>query len=177
MTRPCTFPREPGVYALLIRAAGAGHVAVGKWGTLGLRPGDWFVYIGSAMRGLSSRLERHVATTGKRMHWHVDYLLSMATVQAVLFAVTTSTLECAVSSQLSAFPQVMNPVPGFGNSDCTRCPSHLYRVAPGASPVDAIACISRAFAREGHVATTIDMLEGSNQNGQPDQKRFNPTGS
>lgn len=64
--------RDAGVYMLLIRVRQAGRImrAHNAWTIV---PG-WYVYVGSAQRGLRARLARH-ARRKKRPHWHIDSLL------------------------------------------------------------------------------------------------------
>ena len=67
---------DSGYYFLLI------HLKRGRTIRVGRRddeffPGGYYIYTGSAKRGLRSRVERH-KRDDKRLHWHVDYLLAEA---------------------------------------------------------------------------------------------------
>ncbi len=54
----------------------------------------WYVYIGSALNGISGRLQRHLRRR-KRARWHIDYLLAHGELEAVVAAETHDRLECA----------------------------------------------------------------------------------
>jgi len=47
-----------------------------KVGALGEKCFDegYYAYIGSALSGLKGRINHHLKT-GKKLHWHIDYLL------------------------------------------------------------------------------------------------------
>lgn len=53
-------PAVPGTYVLVLRSAVARTVAIGRLGTLPLRP-DWYLYVGSAFGpgGLLARVQHH----------------------------------------------------------------------------------------------------------------------
>jgi len=93
---------------------------VGALGPLAF-PQGFYAYCGSAMGGLRARINRHVRR-GKKVRWHVDYLLEKGRVKKVLFAVTNERLECRLADGLG---NAFNNYPGFGSSDC-HCPSHLF---------------------------------------------------
>jgi len=59
-------------YQLYIRLLRGMSVRVGALGPVSLAPG-WYVYTGSARRGLVARVRRHLAR-GKRRRWHVDWI-------------------------------------------------------------------------------------------------------
>lgn len=83
-------------------------------------PAGWYVYTGSARRGMAARLHRHLAT-GKTLRWHVDYLLASesASVQRIHL---TKKGECESNQSLSGSITAK----GFGAGDCrTGCGSHL----------------------------------------------------
>jgi Uri superfamily endonuclease len=113
-----------GTYALLIRLERDAPITVGRLGTFPLLRG-WYVYAGSALGpgGLRARLGRH-RRVEKRLHWHVDYLLSRARLVASWEAVHSERLECSWHAALLALPRAVLPVVGFGASDCA-CAAHL----------------------------------------------------
>ncbi|RMF75257.1 MAG: GIY-YIG nuclease family protein [Acidobacteria bacterium] len=101
------------------------RVRIGALGVHTFEPG-WYVYTGSARRGLEARLARHLAPAhARRRHWHIDHLLAARGVRVV--AVRRSRLpECRLRRTLGGDPAV----PGFGASDCRAgCPSHLERLS------------------------------------------------
>jgi Uri superfamily endonuclease len=103
----------------------------------------WYMYAGSALGpgGLRARLARH-RRSAKRLHWHVDYLLSRALLVASWEVVWPERLECAWHAAALGLPGAALPVVGFGASDCA-CAAHLTFLP--SRPADAT--IRRALAR------------------------------
>ena len=87
----------------------------------GFFPVGYYAYVGSAMKGIRSRLVRHHQANKKR-HWHIDYLLTGHEVKGAVIQDGKERLECAAAERLA--DEFMS-VPGFGCSDC-RCRSHLF---------------------------------------------------
>lgn len=115
-------PRH-GVYVLLVKVAGApsGKRKVLRWD---LRPG-YYAYVGRARRGLPARLARHLRREkeGKRLFWHVDHLLEMASLEEI-WVYPLEAGECALASALEEMGGDRSALGGFGSSDC-RCSGHL----------------------------------------------------
>lgn len=84
----------------------------------------WYVYCGSAMARLSSRMARHLRKAGKKMHWHLDWLAAVAGETRAYAVAGRENRECLMAARLGDAGGIL--VPGFGNSDC-RCRGHLYR--------------------------------------------------
>jgi sugar fermentation stimulation protein A len=116
----------PGTYILVIEIDHAVHLEIGRLGTYDLCEG-YYLYVGSALSGLSSRVARHLRRE-KRLHWHIDYLLQVARVTEVWSRVGQERLECAWAEALGRSGQVEQVVRGFGSSDC-ECWSHLFYCA------------------------------------------------
>jgi Uri superfamily endonuclease len=114
-----------GSYILLISLAEGGTIKAGSLPP-SYFPAGSYAYVGSAMGGFKSRLERHLRAE-KRRHWHIDYLLERASISGIILCQTEARVECAIARALSG---QFEGVPGFGSSDC-RCPSHLFRSADG----------------------------------------------
>ena len=112
----------PGVYHLLIHLAWNTNILVGKLGDFHFAVG-YYVYTGSALRGLESRISRH-RRREKRLHWHIDYLLQHGRIIDVVTHETTERLECLFNEKILSLPGCRVPVKGFGSSDCD-CISHL----------------------------------------------------
>lgn len=121
-----------------------------------LWPG-YYVYCGSARGsgGLRPRLGRHLAAT-KPLRWHVDHLTcavhapppspcacASGVVPGLWALPLVGAAECALVAALLAAGgeggaggadtggwRVTVPVPGFGASDCRRCPAHLLALHP-----------------------------------------------
>jgi len=100
------------------------RLRIGRLGIHSLPPG-YYVYVGSALGGLSSRLRRHLRSE-KRLHWHIDYLLQQAAVSQIWYALGPDRLECKWNAILRNLPGATASIPKFGASDC-RCSSHLTR--------------------------------------------------
>ena len=68
-----------GLYQLRISLSDKETVDVGRLGRFSFKKGK-YIYTGSAKRGLNARIDRH-KRNGKKLHWHIDYLLDRATVE------------------------------------------------------------------------------------------------
>ena len=117
-----------GTYVLVLRLEGSEEITIGKLGTFTF-PSGYYLYVGSALGpgGLEARLARH-RRRGKKLRWHIDYLLERARLVEVWGVASTDRLECLWAQAARQLPGAEIPVPGFGSSDC-RCPSHLIYLA------------------------------------------------
>jgi len=117
-----------GIYTLIIRCSRPARIKVGRHLTLRLRRG-WYLYSGSALgRGSTSlewRISRHL-TQEKKHFWHIDRILSSDStrVVSVIFAKTTSKMECKLNAALLKDPGIRVPGRWVGSTDC-RCESHF----------------------------------------------------
>ena len=109
-----------GIYLLLIRLYRLRCIHVGGLGYRFFHRGS-YGYVGSARRGMTSRLERHLNDV-KRLHWHIDYLLRCAEIELIIYGQCCSDKECVFADELS---RIFQYIPGFGSTDC-RCSSHLF---------------------------------------------------
>jgi Uri superfamily endonuclease len=118
-------PSDKGTYAILIHIPRSKYITIGKLGRFYFHYGA-YVYVGSAFGsgGLRSRLNRHISGSVKR-HWHIDYLLKYGEVRAYYYLIDTQQYECKWVQSLLEISNPIFPIPGFGSSDCTRCPAHL----------------------------------------------------
>ena len=125
-------PADKGAYLLLIELAAPLEVPLPGRPAATLPPGR-YVYAGSAYGpgGLRARIGRHLRRDKPR-RWHVDRLTAAGVVVAVVAAPGGS--ECALLERVLAAEGSALPLPGFGSSDCRRCPAHLARIAPGFDP-------------------------------------------
>ena len=112
---------DGGAYCAILHLEDSGALSIGGLGNLSFAPG-YYLYVGSAMRGLDARMARH-RRKRKRMHWHVDYLRDAATVINILPIRSSKRLECDIARDLHKIGSRF--VPGFGCSDCA-CDSHLF---------------------------------------------------
>lgn len=116
-----------GTYILALRLWAPCERPVGRLGPVALAAG-WYLYVGSAMGpgGLYARLARHRRQqwSGKRLHWHIDYVRECAQWAGAWVRPSGECLECEWASALRALPTARVVAPGLGASDC-GCPSHL----------------------------------------------------
>lgn len=119
--------QDAGLYLLVVEVP---HEVTLELGGLGHRtfPPGFYVYTGSARRGLNRRIARHLRLR-KRFHWHVDFLRAHS-LRVQAFPIRASSGECALAADVARIGREL--VAGFGSSDC-RCPGHLVRFAE--SPV------------------------------------------
>jgi Uri superfamily endonuclease len=109
-----------GIYVLLIEIGKSSDIQVGKRRNYHFEEG-YYAYVGSALGSLEKRVARHLGTR-KKIYWHIDYLLNMATVREVIYAETDQKKECIIAQALS---EKLASKSGFGCSDCS-CSSHLF---------------------------------------------------
>lgn len=125
-----------GCYTLVIALRKGKRIRIGKLGKAYF-PGGIYLYTGSAMNGLRTRLSHHVKKRNKRSRWHIDYLLkSPETHIRQLFVYPGRTRqECRISQRILQFPGASVILKDFGASDCVSgCPSHLAHVRKKISP-------------------------------------------
>ncbi|MCF7927575.1 MAG: DNA/RNA nuclease SfsA [Spirochaetales bacterium] len=111
---------DGGAYLLLVRIETRKVIRIGSLGPLEF-PRGWYVYAGSARRGLTARVARHKRQR-KRMHWHIDYLLQEGSLVKSFPIRSRFDLECSLASHVRAAAD--GEVTNFGSSDCS-CSSHL----------------------------------------------------
>ena len=109
-----------GSYVLLMHFPEEQTIAVGSLSPFRF-PRGHYAYVGSALGGFRSRLNRHLRNE-KKLHWHIDYLLNYASLDAIITCETEERTECAIARTLA---RQFSSVPRFGASDC-RCRSHLF---------------------------------------------------
>jgi sugar fermentation stimulation protein A len=112
---------DRGSYILILELPEEARLEVGKLGEISFRKG-YYLYIGSARKNLSRRIQRH-RRMRKKPFWHVDFLRASAKFHHALPIRTQDVLECEIAQAIKGISQW--EVPRFGSSDCS-CPSHLY---------------------------------------------------
>jgi len=112
-----------GTYCLIIYLRKDSDIKIGSLGNINFKKG-YYVYVGSALNSLESRLKRHLSND-KKIFWHVDYLLNdrSADLVDIVYAVDDDKWECSLASQIS---DNGSEISKFGCSDC-NCSSHLFR--------------------------------------------------
>jgi sugar fermentation stimulation protein A len=113
--------RDGGSYLLVLEVKSDLHVTVGGLGEI-FFPKGYYLYVGSAKRGLASRLARHLRRR-KTFFWHIDYLRDQADKCTAIPIRASRPLEHDIAAALKGISDWS--VPGFGASDC-RCPMHLF---------------------------------------------------
>jgi len=111
---------DKGSYVLVLELPEEQLIPAGSLGIIDFRSG-YYGYVGSALNGLESRLNRHLRKN-KKLRWHIDYLLQKVSISAIITCRVDRKIECDIARALS---NRFHSVPGFGSSDC-RCRSHLY---------------------------------------------------
>lgn len=109
-----------GTYTLLLENIAPVEIQIGELGKIEFEKGG-YAYVGSALNGLESRIERHLSDE-KKLHWHIDYLLKRAQIKEVLYAEGEQKKECDIAENLA---NSFTSIEGFGSSDCD-CESHLF---------------------------------------------------
>ncbi len=114
--------KRAGIYHLVLNLPRDRRLRAGK---LGLKsyPSGYYVYTGSARRGLAMRILRHLRKE-KTRHWHIDWLTQVARVEEIWVDLRPKSAECESHRRVLALRGAMTPIKGFGSSDC-GCPSHL----------------------------------------------------
>ena len=112
-----------GSYVLVSYLSEGAELTVGKLGTFPF-PVGYYLYFGSALNSLEGRLSRHLSGD-KKLHWHIDYLTGAARMVQVWWALGRERRECSWARLALGQTATTIPVPGFGSSDCRRCPAHL----------------------------------------------------
>jgi Uri superfamily endonuclease len=120
-------PEDKGTYILIARVLQMKQVGVGSLGEFDIIPG-FYAYVGSAFGsgGLCARLGHHLESTAEP-HWHIDYLLQVATLIEIWITTSDRKLEKDWAELLEDAPGFRVPIPRFGSSDYHRSrASHLF---------------------------------------------------
>lgn len=113
--------KDTGSYLLVLRLEKDRLMKIGRLGKILFQKG-YYIYVGSAMRNLRARIERHRGKR-KKMYWHVDWLTLVADGFLSIPIRSSQRQECEIAQALSS---IMTSGPsGFGSSDC-QCPTHLF---------------------------------------------------
>lgn len=112
---------DRGAYLVVLRLDRPTTIATGALGDVAYRRG-YYLYIGSAQRNLTARLNRHRRPGRRRKHWHIDYLRETCTVVDSYPIREPWRREIQIVRRLR--PLADGAIPGFGSSDSPE-PSHL----------------------------------------------------
>ena len=115
---------RPGTYALILQSQTRLNTRIGRLGRLAIEPG-YYAYVGSAFGpgGVLARVQRHCREGGKK-HWHIDYLREFTRPVCAWYQYGHRDTEHRWAQSISAMRGI-NPVKGFGCSDCS-CYAHLF---------------------------------------------------
>jgi sugar fermentation stimulation protein A len=113
---------DPGLYNLILFLKKSKAIRIGDLGEF-FFPKGFYVYTGSAMRGLRRRVARH-QKRHKPKRWHIDYLRAHCSLVEVKTYLTHRRLECQLNSRIFSLKGAQVLVPKLGSSDC-RCKTHL----------------------------------------------------
>ncbi len=112
---------DSGSYMLILHLKKDQRIRIGQLGEVPFNKG-YYLYVGSAMKNLNKRIERH-RRRRKKLFWHIDYLREHAEFCAALPVRTGTPLECEIAEKMNDISDW--PIPGFGASDC-KCSAHLF---------------------------------------------------
>ena len=104
-------------YFIILRLKDDQDIEVGKLGRINFKKG-YYIYVGSAKRGFSKRIRRHLRKN-KKLWWHIDYL----SVKADVIDVFKSEADEHKLAELAS--KLYEGIKGFGSSDC-KCYTHLF---------------------------------------------------
>ena len=113
-----------GIYVLALQLTENQTLTIGKLGLYSFKPG-YYQYIGSAGKGIRSRVHRHLERRNVR-HWHLDYLLPIVTIVALRVFYEPQFSECECAEFIAVTESGIRYPARFGASDC-RCPGHLIQ--------------------------------------------------
>lgn len=113
--------KDRGSYFLYGKLPRDKSLNIGSLGRLRFRKG-YYLYIGSAMNSLKSRIQRHMKKN-KLLRWHIDYLVPVLENLKPIPIRSSESLECLLSMELRRLNY--EGIPQFGSSDC-NCQSHLF---------------------------------------------------
>ena len=117
------FESVKGVYLVFFEMTESEEIQVGALGEMRFEPG-LYVYVGSAMNSLESRVQRHVSGSKDNTYWHIDYFSAVADPIGFAAFAVSSGWECILSETAN---EQCTGIDGFGASDCA-CNAHLYRI-------------------------------------------------
>lgn len=167
-------PVLKGNYALIIRLERDTPLTIGRLGSFAF-PAGLYLYAGSGLNGLESRVRRHLRRDNdKKRHWHIDSLTAVAPVCQVWWAADEMRRECEWAELVQEWGGRI-VAPGFGASDCRRCPAHLLYL--GMDGLDGIAGMDPAALTQLRAAL-LDGLPPETPRGifQPDAAGDNESG-
>lgn len=115
--------KDAGSYLLILKNNNHKKIKIGKLGEIFFQKG-FYIYVGSAMKNLQARLERHKRKR-KSLFWHIDYFREEIDLVQLIPIRSSVRHECELAKRIESISD--GYVEGFGVSDC-NCISHLFYV-------------------------------------------------
>lgn len=115
-----------GVYILELKAIKDFTISNKKFNNKIFLKG-YHYYCGTAQKNLRQRISRHLKKI-KTKHWHIDLLTTNKniSVERVFIIENLSKInECILVENLLKTLKMKHTITNFGNSDCSKCKSHL----------------------------------------------------
>ena len=112
---------DAGTYILILHLTQEKTLRIGRLGEFLFHSG-YYIYVGSALRNLSARVQRHQRSE-KKFHWHIDYLRAEAELIDVFVIREPVRHECSLSADIAHIAD--GGIARFGSSDC-HCSTHLH---------------------------------------------------
>jgi Uri superfamily endonuclease len=120
-------PEDKGKYILIAQVLQLQRLQIGSLSEFDFIPG-FYAYVGSAFGsgGLRARIGHHLESTADP-HWHIDYLLNVASPVEAWFTIAHRKLEHHWAELFENASPFRAPIPRFGSSDYHRSrASHLF---------------------------------------------------
>ena len=118
------------IYLILFHNRQTSSVEAGALGHVHLSPG-YYVYVGSARRGIGGRLKRH-RRIEKAKRWHLDYVRPLLKWKRSIKCRTRDG-ECALAQQVRQKLNGETVTKKLGSSDC-KCETHFLKLTGGQIP-------------------------------------------
>jgi len=115
--------KDRGSYLLILKNNKTKMIMVGKLGDIFFKEG-FYIYVGSAMKNLQARLERHKRKR-KKLFWHIDYFREEVDLIQWIPIRSSIRYECELAKRIQDISD--GYIKDFGVSDCS-CVSHLFYV-------------------------------------------------
>jgi len=117
------FKKLEATYILAINVSEDLKIRVGQLGEVSFKEGD-YIYIGSAIGCLETRLRRHLRKN-KKIYWHIDYLLENKRAKILQIWTIDKKIECQTAEVFCQDSTTEIIKKCFGSSDC-KCMTHLF---------------------------------------------------
>ncbi len=113
--------QDRGSYMILFKINNDQDIDTGSLGRVRFKRG-YYIYTGSAMKNLCSRIERHKRKL-KNKFWHIDYLTGHGQYINAFAIRTSERIECQIADKMHEICEWT--IANFGASDC-GCKGHLF---------------------------------------------------